>query len=947
MSFELDVTDPNLEIKRNYFIEASAGTGKTFAIEHLFVRLIEAGVSLDQILVVSFTNAATLELKSRIRRNLEAKKLKLNFDEAKIFTLHGFCYHTLQEYALESGFPLNREEKHCLAGNAKRLFKDFLRTGLCCHPKQLELVLKRFGYDLDKLSRELVSSKGEASGRSYGALRQEIRECIHELQLDSAQLFQELLDAAPSFSGMCDRSRKVKEEVIKGLKRFAALFTHENEDFFDLPIIRMVPKNLLAKKSYGGSLELLNRKLIPLLAELGDVQKILSLLKGSYLGFVDHVRQNEDLFFYDDLLQRMKECVEKGSFAEEVRSRYKAVLIDEFQDTDQVQWSIFSTLFFGHLPLYLVGDPKQSIYRFRGADLYTYMEAKQMMGPDAQATLVRNFRSDSALVKGLNSLFERTPELISLPKLKTSIPLLPIKPGLPESNEGKIIFCQAEDEETLFSFIVQEVDRLRSEEGLGLSACAVLVKDHAQASRFCAMCPLPVSLKKHESLLGSKAFLLFEDLLAAAAAPTRRELVIKVLAGPLFRVPLEQLDAAYEEKASFFRQCHEWLVSRGVLFFFRLASPDLLFEDKTLYVHMLQIAELVEERGGDLALLKQEDKEAELLRAWAAQEGEALQVMTIHVSKGLEFSAVFPVGLIANCDLQEEEETAEKMRQLYVALTRAKKRLYLPLLDKPKASMQLFINELCKNEPLEALIESHPSFSLMTCEKKQIQPEQKPLAREKGAKPTVLPTFSCPMIRSFTAMQEKREPEMPYGQEREEGIPAGVETGIVLHRLFERLDFTTKGESLRLFIARELKGTFLEPWQPQVEQMVVGALHVPLPGLDKPFCLAEVDPKKMKKEMQFCYPTEEPEGYMKGIIDLFFEHQGRSYILDWKSNALTSYGEKALQAAMEENDYLLQARLYCTSIRRYLALFDRRAPLEAAFFLFLRGLPKEGYYVYR
>src|SRR5262245_36692615 len=111
-----DALDPNLNLKRHVFLEASAGTGKTFAIEKLATRfLLEPdGPDISQILIVTFTKAAAAELRERLRINLE-RSLKINgdkkikkalaaFEEAAIYTIHGFCFHTLQEHILEGRF---------------------------------------------------------------------------------------------------------------------------------------------------------------------------------------------------------------------------------------------------------------------------------------------------------------------------------------------------------------------------------------------------------------------------------------------------------------------------------------------------------------------------------------------------------------------------------------------------------------------------------------------------------------------------------------------------------------------------------------------------------------------------------------------------------------------------------------------------------------------------
>ncbi|MCH9625972.1 MAG: RecBCD enzyme subunit RecB [Chlamydiales bacterium] len=157
-----DILDPTLDLKKNLFLEASAGTGKTFTIENCVIRLIEEGLSIDQILVVTFTRAATIELKTRIRAHLEKKNLRqalVGFDESKIFTIHGFCFHTLKEYALETGFALNQTEQSASFNTMRSIFKDYLfseLTAAVVHPTQLQKVLGKMQNDSERVFKALA-----------------------------------------------------------------------------------------------------------------------------------------------------------------------------------------------------------------------------------------------------------------------------------------------------------------------------------------------------------------------------------------------------------------------------------------------------------------------------------------------------------------------------------------------------------------------------------------------------------------------------------------------------------------------------------------------------------------------------------------------------------------------------------------------------------------------
>jgi exodeoxyribonuclease V beta subunit len=114
----------------------------------------------------------------------------------------------------------------------------------------------------------------------------------------------------------------------------------------------------------------------------------------------------------------VQERLSENSFVEAIRKKYQAVIVDEFQDTDPVQWNIFETLFFADSSksVYLVGDPKQSIYAFRSADIYTFLEAAKGFDTLQKAALTTNYRSMQGLLDGLNRLLCAKPWM-DLPKL--------------------------------------------------------------------------------------------------------------------------------------------------------------------------------------------------------------------------------------------------------------------------------------------------------------------------------------------------------------------------------------------------------------------------------------------------------------------------------------------------------------------------------------------------
>jgi len=947
-----DVLDPSLDLKKNYFLEASAGTGKTFTIENIVVRLLQEGTAVSRILIVTFTRAATLELKMRIRKRLEEKKMFSTlalWEEAKIFTIHGFCFHTLKEHAFLTGFSLNQTAESASGEDQKKILKDFLRLGLPpyeIHHRQLEKVIKKGRQQgLDGLLHA-ISQTPSPGGRSYQEIQEEI---LSELSLFPKNIqVDDLLELATYFKGFCNRQGKVHTEFLEGFHRTARLLNHHDvENIVDLPLIKMVPQNLKQKHVYPSILESCFQKIIPLLTEVSDVDCILKRLNRRASFYMQEVCARDDLFFYDDFIKQMQKNISLPPFAEAVRNCYDAVLIDEFQDTDPVQWDIFSTLFLNRCPLYLIGDPKQSIYRFRGADLYVYMKAREELGEKAFATLNRNFRSQPTLVDALNILFQNAKDIIQLPKTGQTIACTPIIAALEQKGGSNLTFCKAENEEALFAFICNEIERLKMEEGIPYSACAVLVKDRYQANRFSSFCQLPVVSAKQESLAETDAFPILEDLLNAALNPRERSPVIKALSGPLFGHSLQALAQSLESFVEPIYRYHTLLVSKGIVSFFQTISNELIFSSYALFLDMWHLVEIIAENTSSVEeylpffqKLKLLDPSVDLLKARLKTTEEAVRLMTLHVSKGLEFEAVFPVGLMCESDMQEPEEASEKMRQLYVALTRAKRHLYLPVTDQENTPLQVFLTKILKGETLEAFVKRHSVFSLVKCDQSTpFFPKTSVADVSKKVVQREIFLFPSCAIHSYSSLTRQFEHTIsPIPLEGR--MPAGSEVGSLLHKVFEDLDFLKKDTQLKSYLESKLSGTVLETWLEEIERLVDHTLYAQLPSPKGAFCLAEVDPENMIREMEFFYPSDNPEGYIKGFIDLFFEHHGFYYCVDWKSNLLKDYEQESLHEAMQLHQYPLQASLYQKAVQKYLQLFQRQEQFVGSFYLFLRGTQK-------
>jgi len=327
---------------------------------------------------------------------------------------------------------------------------------------------------------------------------------------------------------------------------------------------------------------------------------------------------------------------------------------------------------------------------------------------------------------------------------------------------------------------------------------------------------------------------------------------------------------------------------------------------------------------------------------------EAVQIMTMHISKGLEFEVVFALGLSSRTAISEEidEIEAEKLRQLYVAMTRAKKRLYVPIAQSKKdpeagthSPMELFaryfeapfVQELNKLSEKESITLEHLSapFTLSPAVLKSTVEKRAPLLPR---------AFSPIFISSFTTLATLKESDLKYAVVDSHAftlqtMPRGSETGVAIHQIFEELFSGVKPIwrdplAIDALVSYHLRFSPLQPWEGAIQQMVRKTVNMPLLANGEFFSLSEMI--EFQVEMEFIFSSA--PNFVKGFIDLVFCRKGFVYFVDWKTNWLEDYGQQFLEKAMDAHDYRLQAALYKEAIERH---FKR--PFGGAYYLFVRG----------
>lgn len=943
-----DCLSPSCPLLGPHLLEASAGTGKTFAIEHIFTRLLlESSLQIEEILVVTFTRAATRELKGRIRANLEKACRKENspslqtalglFDRCQIFTIHGFCYRALQEFAFEANLSFSLphpDHFQDVTRDWKHWRKSFLHTGIppesVC-PEQLSTLLSQYETS-EELSRAL--EKGE-----------EKKSCPWtELALEFKTLLQPKLpltesDLLADFSLLRENYKVKKGDFPAQLKAlatadFPALIAHQGTlfDYF-LPENRKIRTKPVTLHS-PGFLEWAAETLGPLVKKAADSEIILGTLKKAWNQWKQKHIPSNAAFDPDDLLNQMRYAVNIPAFATQLRKKIKAVIIDEFQDTDPLQWEIFRTLFLeSPTPLealYLVGDPKQSIYRFRGADVYTYLTAKNLLGKENLYHLNTNFRSSQTLNDALNTLFHRS--WLHLPKLDTTLTYHPVATGTNLSSQfsdckAALHWMIGEEnasfEETFLPYAVAEIERL------SLTQAAILVKDRYEAQKALDLLKkrsIPAIAISHQPIGQTETFRDIRAFLQAIVSPYDESLQKIVDLGPFAAAP----------PLSFLK---ELLQNKGLAALLRETSYFFTSSDAKQIVEEILDWELREGfsfEGLDRFLQELEHLPAEEGgRRRMEETTEAIQILTLHISKGLEFDVVFALGLASPPSRQETDDPefkAEKLRQLYVAMTRAKRRLYVPY-KKGASPIALFAEQIEMQEgPFLSYLEKLSSHSVENI------PTPFPLSKKIFSPPSPA-SFSLPRplpftpsyLNSFTSLAQPKSRKEPLPPLSEQEIPRSSATGTFFHRIFEIL-FSSPNplSSVDRIVEQEARYTSFAPWTKSIQDLIRQTLLLPLSDGTQTFSLNELSPENCFVEMEFLYPSR--NDFIKGFIDLIFRVNNKLYFLDWKTNWLKNTSLATMQEEMDLHDYPLQAKLYAEAARRFAPTLE----FGGAFYIFVR-----------
>lgn len=715
-------------------VEASAGTGKTYQLEHLVFDLVaEDRARLDEILVVTFTERATNELVTRIRRTIDAglgpdaprdpgvrarlHEARRSFDLASITTIHAFCQGLLMDEPFLTGRLLGQSQVDGRAAFGE-VFRETLRAALATeqvHRRSLEayLAINRDVEGLESLLYRAATARGRWAFPHEEAPLAALAAAL--LAIDLASLEPVWKRAIPHPSSL--KAFKTRLQTLwpvlaaaragdDWLPLLAVLDREADENFHKyLNMIAGAPDVPPALGDLGKLLSSLSRT--PTV-----IEAVIQMLLPTVSAAVERKKLGQGLYDFDDMIGAIARALDDAAtgdlLAEKLRRRYRYALIDEAQDTEETQWRLFDKVFLrsgGTNPVVLIGDPKQAIYGFRGADVHTYVAARTAIRArgGAEVALDRNFRSASEVVRAVNAILDQaaapayftdraiaydhpvTSERGSLGAgagvtlLKLDLPERPPRP-LPVGAIKRALRHAISDRIALL---------LRDQPALRPSAIFVLTRTNVEAREVGAAlgeAGIAHSFYKQEGLWKLPEAAHVRALLCAIADPSDRVARLHAWLTPFFGATLSELEALGDPPAHhpLMRRLQAWKAladardypalwasvfessglgprhlfarpSRRRLGLYRQIAGELLAEAAARPQSAGELAATLGRYATGQFPVTRDRAPQELDIQRADLDDDAVQIMTMHRAKGLEAAHVFLYGALTGIPIGRSE----------------------------------------------------------------------------------------------------------------------------------------------------------------------------------------------------------------------------------------------------------------------------------------------------
>ena len=947
--FNDEIFKQGFPLEGAHLVAASAGTGKTYNIQNIYARLImEKGWRVSEIQVMTFTDAATKELRERLRTVLADVQLRL-------------------------------DDQPCPGKDAE----DTLRRN------------ERADKLIDACQNKTPMQKKAAIGLAL-------------LEFDSAAIstihgFCSRALGRYAFETHTTFAPEIEDNKDAELSRCTLDWWRKREETTPVDILPQLNLGILQSyvKKLGGKTDwhlVDNDEKTPngfMLARAAEIVKA-----------YENDRVNRQKQTYDDLLRSMRAALCDKTygeqFAKSLRNTFHAALIDEFQDTDPVQYDIFKKVFLDDtsVPVYFVGDPKQAIYAFRGGDIFTYREAAQSVQAEKKYYLDTNFRSTPRLMDAVNAIFKDASGGFTFGDSEIGYPLdikASDKAALKvngEDDPAPFRFIQVKGKAQLDKALAQEVVKTLEEyrDVLSPRDLAILVKSNAHAKDIMSVlrqCNVPCVVQKPGNVFtrvsngngkttyqASRMLREFLDVCQAMAKMGGDKQLRTALASTFFGWTPAELFALKDDEAGFaewidkfdelnriwqnrglgaaLAKMEEYGMREGVGYRERLAQlPD----GERLLADCGQIIEL------SFAAVKQIGPSPEKLVSWLKEriangadevdsdayarelesDNNAVRIMTMHVSKGLQFPVVFlpdctvdawEIGendaacyhdngqLVFSTSHQDkavEEERLEKLRLLYVAMTRAEQRtvaIYGEKVPKPLQKLMenarqngagedavgspiQWISDYMVSEPLPRYVAAVPSVALI--------PPNKPVTFDirptRGSYSAMSPSISMDELDNDVIEKDRdasdeadisltgAEDRLPIFRVR-----GGVTIGSCWHEVLEEIAFDAPCDEIRKVAEAKLLAYGFDPMEDvggktvlEVTCEMVGkVLSHPITAPDgKEFTLRDVSWDERMSEPEFNFPSAFSKEDTTALAEVIHEH--------WKDDGMKQDFLRALE----------------------------------------------------
>jgi len=1033
-STEIPLTGSNL-------IEASAGTGKTYSIAILLLRmLLEEKLAIGELLMVTFTKAAVAELQERVRLfvrkayqasnggdpgdeviaalvrrasehgGAEAVRSRMReavllLDETSVMTIHSFCQQTLSEFAFETGQLFGAEtlkDQQLLTGDA---VNRFWRRNVAVIRLDLLEQLIGTGLSRDNITQVVASF---LSGKTY--ISYEPGGDYTFTAADQAAAWDELSPLLAAVEACRANLRAHLRDNLGALTAATQQNRYASKAFLPLITDRDAFIDLVIEKRTTGYVQQLYAAMLPGCDQLLELKgaihdhamQVISHLYHMAISQVSReleaYKQRHSLLSFDDMIAQLHLAVgkdESGRLRTALQQKYKAVFIDEFQDTDKLQFEIFDYLFGRDCRLFYIGDPKQSIYAFRKADIFTYFKAA--LGVDRAYSMDTNYRSAPALIAAMNQFFLPEPgfDTFAFGDVDEGITYIPVQApaGLTEMGLYKgssacvpMIFYEGGNKAEVGNIAAKQILDLLSDPGYSLrktgtstpvmpSDIGVLVRQGSEGrlmKELLGKLGIPAVTVDDARVLDSSEARSVLHLLNAFEE-VNRAAINKALLAPFMGIDREALlrldgDALqalfiaygllWEEQGIYVALTRFW-AEHGVRA--RLMN-DRENGGERVMTNLVQLTELLHKVQTSKQLVNIElinwlrravegmPVEGDEYEQRVESDEQAVKIVTIHKSKGLEYPIVVAPFLdIKSSDnrefcsfrdadreeylfarteeLTQAQEAAyqaqqeqENRRLLYVAVTRAAYQVFI------MKNTSTRLGETSLKPFYEALKAGGSSDHIRFADPAEIPDRQtyqagrrwEPLVPLRPAAFSLSDLSWRRLSYTFLAYHQPYLARVEGGAASDSyddfvfrALSRGPLTGNFLHYIFERIDFTAEW-GWQALIAQAVT-RFIPGMPPEHQALMLDLIRHTIGAEikigDDLVRLSAVAQGQKISEFEFDFPVAEfnrnalndlaseqrliltagsdaLSGMMNGKMDLFFESGGRYYILDWKSNFL-------------------------------------------------------------